>query len=223
MLKTIYQNRYEHLREIIERHGGQSAVAEKLEVSKQYINLIGSENAHKTIGNKMARKIETEFGMPIGTIDQEAGAKRENMEEHSVGVPMLNAVASMGAGAAVQWEEETVQNIRFSKRWLRHNTEASSFQALAIVTAKGDSMSPTFEDGAILLVDTAITQMKVDAVYVLLREDELFVKRIQRNLEGSFNVISDNPSYKTQTIKDPSASGLLVLGRVLLALCMKKM
>jgi phage repressor protein C with HTH and peptisase S24 domain len=223
MLKNIYQNRYEHLRDIIERHGGQSAVAEKLEVSKQYINLIGSEKAHKTIGNRMARKIETEFGMPIGTIDQEAGAKRVDMEEHSVGVPMLNAVASMGAGAAVQWEEETVQNIRFSKRWLRHNTEASSFSALAIVTAKGDSMAPTFEDGAILLVDTAITQMKVDAVYVLLREDELFVKRIQRNMEGSFDVISDNPSYKTQTIKDPVTSGLLVLGRVLLALCMKKM
>ncbi len=223
MFNSVYQNRYEHLRDIIERQGGQSAVATKLEVSKQYINLIGSEKASKTIGNAMARKIETVFGMPIGSIDQQLGSKRIEVEEHSVNVPLLNAVVSMGSGAATQWEEETVQNIRFSKRWLRHNTEASSFQALAIVTARGDSMTPTFEDGAILLIDTSVTQLKIDTVYVLLREDELFVKRIQRNIDGSFDIISDNPAYRVQTIKNPAEAGLLVLGRVVLSLNLKKL
>lgn len=223
MFNSVYQNRYEHLRDIIERQGGQSAVAEKLEVSKQYINLIGSEKTTKTIGNKMARKIETTFGLPIGSIDQELGSKRTDIDENTVNVPLLNAVVSMGSGATTQWAEETVQNIRFSKRWLRHNTEASSFAALAIVTARGDSMTPTFEDGAILLVDTSITQLKIDTVYVLLREDELFVKRIQRNIDGSFDIISDNPSYRVQTIKHPTDSGLLVLGRVVLTLNIKKL
>ena len=223
MTSDIYQHRYEHLREIIQRHGGQAAVAEKLGVTKQYINLIGSEKSRKQIGFKTARKIESEFGLPIGAMDSEIGSKQAQMTEHAVDVPMLNAVVSTGAGASVQWEEETVQQIRFSRRWLRHNTDASSFQTLAIVTAKGDSMAPTFDDGSILLIDTSITQIKVDTVYVLLREDELFVKRIQRNIDGTLDVISDNPAYKTQTIANAKNSGLLVLGRVLIALNMKKL
>lgn len=201
MISNIYQNRYAHLRDIIERHGGQSAVAEKLEVSKQYIGTVGSDNPRKNIGNRVARKIETVFGLPIGTIDQPIG----------------------GHGAVMDWEEETVQEMRFSKRWLRHNTDASSFATLAVVTAKGDSMMPTFTDGSILLVDASFTQLKVDGVYVLRRDDELFIKRIQRNLDGSFDVISDNPQYKVQVIRDPLKNNILVLGRVLLAMNMHKL
>ena len=53
MLTNVYQNRYEHLRELIERHGGQQAVATKLEVTKQYINLVGSDKPGKNIGHKL--------------------------------------------------------------------------------------------------------------------------------------------------------------------------
>lgn len=187
MISNIYQNRYAHLRDIIERHGGQSAVAEKLEVSKQY----------------------------IGTIDQPIGGHGAVSDDATVTVPLLNVVASMGHGAVMDWEEETVQEMRFSKRWLRHNTDASSFATLAVVTAKGDSMMPTFTDGSILLVDASFTQLKVDGVYVLRRDDELFIKRIQRNLDGSFDVISDNPQYKVQVIRDPLKNNILVLGRLL--------
>lgn len=223
MLTNVYQNRYEHLRELIERHGGQQAVATKLEVTKQYINLVGSDKPGKNIGHKMARKIETIFGMPIGTIDLPVGGRAIEQTAESVSVPLLNVTASMGHGAAVDWAEETVQEMRFSKRWLRHHTEATSFVTLAVITAKGDSMAPTFVDGSILLVDTAYTQLKIDGVYILRREDELFIKRIQRNIDGSFDVISDNPAYKIQTIKNPLKSGLLVLGRVLVAPNMHKL
>lgn len=142
MISNIYQNRYAHLRDIIERHGGQSAVAEKLEVSKQYIGTVGSDNPRKNIGNRVARKIETVFGLPIGTIDQPIGGHGAVSDDATVTVPLLNVVASMGHGAVMDWEEETVQEMRFSKRWLRYNTDASSFATLAVVTAKGDSMMP---------------------------------------------------------------------------------
>lgn len=223
MISNIYQNRYAHLRDIIERHGGQSAVAEKLEVSKQYIGTVGSDNPRKNIGNRVARKIETVFGLPIGTIDQPIGGHGAVSDDAAVTVPLLNVVASMGHGAVMDWEEETVQEMRLSKRWLRHNTDASSFATLAVVTAKGDSMMPTFTDGSILLVDASFTQLKVDGVYVLRRDDELFIKRIQRNLDGSFDVISDNPQYKVQVIRDPLKNNILVLGRVLLAMNMHKL
>lgn len=223
MLSNIYQNRYAHLRDIIERHGGQTAVAEKIEVSKQYISTVGSDNPRKNIGNKVARKIETVFGLPIGTIDMPMGNHGAISDDLTVTVPLLNVVASMGHGATMDWEEETIQEMRFSKRWLRHNTDASSFSALALVTGKGDSMDPTFVDGSILVVDTSYTQLKIDGVYVMRREDELFIKRIQRNLDGSFDVISDNPKYKVQVIRDPLKNNILVLGRVLIAMNMHKL
>lgn len=223
MLSNIYQNRYDHLRDIISRHGGQTAVAEKIEVSKQYISTVGSDKPRKNIGHKVARKIETIFGLPIGTIDQPIGGASAATDEISVAVPLLNVVASMGHGAVMDWAEETVQQMRFSKRWLRHNTDASSFSTLAVLTAKGDSMTPTFTDGSILLVDTSYTQLKIDGVYVLRRDSELFIKRIQRNLDGSFDVISDNPQYKIQVIRDPLKNNILVLGRVLLAMNMHKL
>lgn len=223
MVTNIYQNRYEYLRDIIARHGGQAAVAEKLGVTRQYMNLVGSDKQKKNIGNAMARKIETVFGLPIGTIDSPMESKVAQMTDTTITVPMLNVVASMGHGARMDHEEETVQNITFSKRWLRTNITASSYERLAVVTAKGDSMADTFLDGSILLVDTGITQLKIDGVYVLLREDELFIKRIQRNIDGSYDIISDNPMYKTQRVENPLKSGLLVLGRVLMAMNMHKM
>lgn len=218
MHNSIYQNRFENLRDIIERQGGQSAVAAKLEVSKQYINLVGSDKAKKTIGNRMARKIETVFGLPIGSIDHEVGTKRTEIEQNSVTVPLLNAVVSLGSGASVQWADETVQSMCFSKRWLRHNTEATSFNALAIVSSHGDNMAPTFAKGSILLVDTAITQLRHPGVYVLLHQEALRIQRIQPNLDGSFSALSDNPAYQSQVIANPKAMDMLVLGSVLIAL-----
>lgn len=220
---TVYQNRYAHLRDLIERHGGQSAVAEKLGVSRQQLSHIGAENPVRNIGDRQARKIEMTFGLPIGHIDQPLGIVTVDMDEISVVVPLLNVTASMGAGAVIPWTEEAVYTMRISKQWLRHNTQATSFDRLAIITAHGDSMEPTFSDGSILLVDTAITNLKIDAIYVLSRENELFIKRVQRNLNGSFIIKSDNPQYEPQRIEDPFKAGLLVQGRVLLTLNVKKL
>lgn len=163
------------------------------------------------------------FGLPIGHIDQPLGIVTLDMDEISVVVPLLNVTASMGAGAVIPWTEEAVFNMRISKHWLRHNTQATSFDRLAIITAHGDSMEPTFMDGSILLVDTAITNLKLDAIYVLARDSELFIKRVQRNIDGSFIIKSDNPQYEPQRIEDPFKAGLLVQGRVLITLNVKKL
>lgn len=220
---TVYQNRYAHLRDIISRHGGQSKVAERLEISKQQISHIGSDNPIRNIGDRQARKIEMAFGLPIGLMDQPLGITTVDMDEISVVVPLLNVTASMGAGALVPWNEEVIHTMRISKHWLRNNTQATSFERLALITAHGDSMEPTFQDGSTLLVDTAVTNLKLDAIYVLARGDELFIKRVQRNIDGSFIIKSDNPQYSDQHVDDPLKAGLLVMGRVLLTWNVKKL
>ncbi|MFN3375504.1 MAG: helix-turn-helix transcriptional regulator [Burkholderiaceae bacterium] len=220
---NVYQHRFDNLRAITERHGGRSAVAEKLGVSKQYITLILSPTKPRNIGHKTARHIESVFGLPVGSLDSAPGDLYAKVESDTVMVPMLNVAASMGHGYKMDVEEETIQEVRFSKRWIRQNTDASSFQTLAIVTGKGDSMEETFFDGSPLLVDTSVSRLKIDSVYVMRRDDELFIKRVQRNIDGSYEIISDNPKYKPQRIESPEKAGLVVLGKVLIALNAKRM
>ncbi len=50
---------------------------------------------------------------------------------------------------------------------------------LRLLTGKGDSMSPTFNDKDILFVDVGVTAITIDAVYVFSLQGELYIKRFQ--------------------------------------------
>jgi len=217
-MSTIYQNRYLHLRDIIERHGGQSAVALKIGISRQLMSNMAAKSPVKTIGSRMARKIESSMGLPVGHLDSPLNEdKSPAVASLSVDVPVLNVTASMGPGAVMPWHEEAIHTMRVSKDWIRKNTQASSFERLAIITARGDSMEPTFTDGSVLLVDTSITAIKLDAVYVILKGDSIYIKRVQCNMDGTLDIISDNQKYKVQSIANPLKEGFLVMGRVLIS------
>lgn len=222
-MSSVYQNRRAFLLKLIEQHGSQARLAEKIGISAQQMGHIGGKNPVRNIGEDMARRIESACGLPLGIMDQGPGVDVSKVQKDSIEVPLLNVTVSAGAGVPVPWEEEVVHKILLSKHWVRQHTSASSFNTLAVVTARGDSMSPTFNDGDILLVDASISSIKLDAIYVLSRDGELFVKRIQRNVDGTVEIISDNPSYRPQRIEDPGKSGLLVLGRVLVAWSSKKL
>ena len=220
MSKNIYQNRYEHLLDLIARHGGQTAVADKLGVTKQYIHLISVNDPKrvKNIGHKMARKIEEAFGLPINSIDDEMGGK-EPQDGLSIEIPLLNLVLAINRAPE---HDDMVQQLRLSKRWIRQRTEASSFEQLARIELAGDHMEPTLVNGSTLLVDTAIRKIEGAAVYVLAREAEIFVRRVQKNIDGSFAVTSDNPAYQPEAIDSLLKAGIVVCGRVVAALNPRK-
>jgi SOS-response transcriptional repressor LexA len=222
-MSSVYQNRRAFLLKLIEQHGSQSKLAEKVGISPQQMGHIGGKNPVRNIGEDLARRIESRCGLPLGIMDQGPGVDVSKVQEESIEVPLLNITVSAGAGVPIPWSEEVVHKILLSKQWVRQHTTASSFNTLAVVTAHGDSMAPTFSDGDVLLVDASVSSIRLDAVYVLSRDGELFIKRIQRNVDGSLMIISDNPAYQPQQIDDPAKAGLLVLGRVLVAWSPKKL
>lgn len=140
----------------------------------------------------------------------------------SVSIPLLDVRASMGIGYMVPEYESVIDNLRLSQEWCKRNLSVSSLSNLAALSAYGDSMRPTFEDGDILLVDRGITELKIDAVYVLQFRDELYVKRVQRRPDGALVIKSDNALYDPFTI-EPESNGLRVLGRVIWAWNGKKL
>lgn len=132
-----------------------------------------------------------------------------------VKVPRFSAEASMGVGSEVHPDDELVLDFMpLSVSWLRQNVSCSSFRNLQLITGKGDSMVPTIEDGDILLVDTGIERVVSDAIYALNVGGELFVKRVQRNLDGGLIIISDNKEYEKMFISKTDIDNVRIIGRV---------
>lgn len=214
---TIEHTRRRNAQTLAAQVGGVTPFAMKLGLSRQYGYRIVGQRADKGIGHSVARRIEEVFAMPHGWLDQDHAAKSPEPSSDTVDVPALDVVGSMPLSAE-QGGVAPVEQVRLSKAWIKANTQASSFDTLAVLTATGDSMAPTIADGALLLVDRGVTSFKSDAIYVMAQDDELFVKRVQRKL-GSKGVtfLSDNPRYSPVDVDDPSSAGIRVLGRALLA------
>jgi len=83
---------------------------------------------------------------------------------------------------------------------------------IVLIQAVGDSMNPTFNAGALLLVNTKINQIKNDSIYVINRDDELIVKRIQDLWNGQIKIKSDNPKYEPLIIQKTDA--LKIVGEI---------
>jgi phage repressor protein C with HTH and peptisase S24 domain len=157
----------------------------------------------------------------IGTQEPEMayGSKRHmktaiKTAEGSYRLPKFNVSVSAGGGHYYQEHEEVIDQLTITGDWIRKNLSITGIQNLAVLTAYGDSMEDTFSSGDPLLVDRGVREVKIDSVYVLQRDDELFVKRIQRQLDGDLIIISDNKKYEPQTVSNGSKSNLQVLGRV---------
>lgn len=134
-----------------------------------------------------------------------------------IDIPMFNVRASMGLGYPAPDHEEAISRIRISREWLHRSVIFSAPGNLAIITGFGDSMEGTFSDGDILLIDLGVTEIKIDAVYVLSLNDQLYIKRLQRRPDGSLLMISDNRRYDPYLITNSERESCRVLGRVLLA------
>ena len=140
-------------------------------------------------------------------------------------VKVFDARASMGLGVPRPETDTVVDHMRLTQQWVKtHLPSISSPDNLAVLSAYGDSMSPTFADGDILMVDRGITEIRLDAVYVLSLRGELYIKRIQRRItDGAVIIKSDNPLYDPVVVENGERDGLEVLGRVVWAWNGRKM
>lgn len=131
-----------------------------------------------------------------------------------VAVPQYDVTAAAGEGAAVL--SESINHwLYFDREWLRREVGVSPSR-LALIKAAGDSMAPTIEDGDLLLVDVQENRWKSDGVYVIGVEDEVWVKRLAKRLDGGLVISSDNPRYAhtTDTIERADIRSVRLVGRV---------
>ena len=126
-------------------------------------------------------------------------------------VPRYDVSASAGPGA-VSEGERVMDRIAFRLDWLQRELRLP-VGGLVVVRARGDSMEPTIDEGDILLVDSCQERLTDGGIFVILRGDELVVKRIQNTADG-FLLVSDNGRYQPEKIPATEDEGPRVIGRV---------
>lgn len=97
--------------------------------------------------------------------------------------------------------------------WVRTNLGLEPTD-LALETTIGESMLPTIRPGDLLLVDTTDRTVKEVGVYVLEYHGERMVKRVQRKLDGSLVLFSDNATYEPDRMEGEMLQSVTVVGRV---------
>ena len=136
-------------------------------------------------------------------------------EEHFAFIPFYDAHGSCGDGYANGDHAVIKSELAFKRSWLKD--EGLQEKDLAIITAKGDSMSPTINDGSILLINTNYKRVESGRVYAIAVDDQVRVKRLFLGLGGDCRIVSDNSNktlYPDETISPEILDKLHIVGRV---------
>jgi len=76
-------------------------------------------------------------------------------------------------------------------------------------------MTPTIQDGDLILLDTSKKELKEEGVYCFSNDDHhLMIKRLQSLLEGGILVRSDNDQYENLTLSKSQAESMAIIGKV---------
>ena len=86
--------------------------------------------------------------------------------------------------------------------------ELKNIEALNV---SGDSMEPTFAYGDMIFINRDKLDIGRGGIFTINTEAGLFIKRLQKRIDGKIDVISDNKEYDKQTLE---AHELTVVGRV---------
>ncbi len=113
-----------------------------------------------------------------------------NTSPDFIQIPVYDVIASAGNGLVN--DEQILENVGVDKSFLKGYFGLTSFIDLSIITAKGDSMTPTIPENSQLLIQRLLPQE--GQICVVRIDDELFVKRLQKL--PKYKLLSDNKRYE---------------------------
>ncbi len=120
-----------------------------------------------------------------------------------------NINASAGGGA--DSDEEDAKTIEIPHEFAMLLGGERELKNIEAINVSGDSMEPTFSYNDIVFINRAKTDLQRGGVFTIRTEAGLFIKRVQKRIDGKIDVISDNQIYSTQTLNPDEIE---VIGRV---------
>lgn len=130
-----------------------------------------------------------------------------------VAIQYASARPSMGGGAIAEDEDRTGRDFHFRRAWIRDSLKAAP-SLLRVMTVQGDSMTPTLNDGDVILVDMNQRNPIPPGVFVLHDGMGLVAKRLEHvpmSDPPRVRIISDNGRY---TPYECTADEVNIIGRV---------
>ncbi len=152
----------------------------------------------------------TDVGQP-GNIVQLHDISSEN-QNGFISLPFIDVEASAGLGTAFPVHEGVQSVVSFERAFLR--SMGARPDHCIIITARGDSMTPTIPDGSLIVIDHSQRDVVNGWISVVKVYGDLLVKRVRRRLDGTIELVSDNPIYPVEAVSADKADQLIVIGRV---------
>ena len=138
--------------------------------------------------------------------DAEALAPADSREFRPV---RLTHGAGIAAGSGANADDERVLgSLAFRDDWLK--LHSLNPKRCRVIEVTGDSMEPTLQHRAMILVDFQRTVRRQNKIFAVRTDDGPLVKRLQRDEDG-WQLVSDNPAYKPV----PWPADAVVLGQVM--------
>jgi len=186
-------------------------------LEKSYISQL--INGKSSFGEKAARRIELQYGMSPGYLDD---ASAQPVAVANQTVPLYDSGGEwveiglmsnkLGCGPATLLEYDSlIGKYPVPKRILdQFGVSAADCRMLQV---SGDSMAPYVDDGGYVLVNTKDITIKNGAVYAVRDQEVAMVKRLFRQMDGRVRVESYNKDYGDEYLT-PDREGV-ILGRVI--------
>ncbi len=190
--------------------GGREA---SLETLSRLAKLYGVSAQHLIFGDAIDTS-ETSFSV-MQAERSTYNASNDLLNEEYAYIPAYDIEVSAGTGAVCLGEATATKHLAFRRQWL--TARGLREQSLAALFTKGDSMTPTIPESAVVVINRDHTVPMDGKVYVIRIDDRHFVKRTQWLIGGGLRLISDNKFYEPLdlTRADMEANNIEICGQVI--------
>ena len=130
-------------------------------------------------------------------LDSDLQAWRPTHQDMAVTVPLHAVHAAAGGGSFADDGDMSQTGLTFPPDLLRRITSAPA-GGLKLLSVSGDSMSPTLEDGDLLMIDTGRLMPSPPGIFILDDGVGLVAKRVDaipNTMPPQLRLSSDNPAY----------------------------
>lgn len=118
---------------------------------------------------------------------------------------------NVSAGGGAYESQDDYESLEVPPYFINMLGGKENLKNIDAINVVGDSMEPTLNSDNIIFIDKTKDDVARDGIYAFTTSHGLFVKRIQRRVDGKIDVISDNKDYPMQILDKDE---VFVVGKV---------
>ncbi|MGA1931538.1 S24 family peptidase [Arcobacter sp. YIC-464] len=118
---------------------------------------------------------------------------------------------NVSAGGGAYETEDNYESLEVPPYFIDMLGGKENLKNIDAINVIGDSMEPTLNDDNIIFVDKTKKDPSREGIFAFTTNHGLFVKRIQKRVDGDLDIISDNKDYPSQIL---NKNDIEIVGKV---------